>query len=403
MQKIPFVKAILFITLLIGATTFFVACSSIATGNNTGAPGNDVAAAVNGKSISNQEIEKIIKQQLQGQEAKLSPLELAQARLQALDGLIQQEVMFQKADKEKTLPSEEEITQAINEKKQQSGMTADDYSKKLQEAGETEASLRETFRKQLAIKKLGDKVAATVEPPKDAEVEGFFKGNPDYFVKKRGAAFKAIVLDPTDNGNGDTTKSADDIKLRLSEISNKLKQGATFEALASEYSEDLQSKAQGGDWQTFSEDQMKQLFSPSFADYVMNDNTKIGTVIPQVIPFQGKNLILKIQDKQLKDENLTLESPDVKTGIITALTNQRKQLLTGAYQARAMDEARIENYLAKRVIENPNELSGARPADANALASPTASPATAPVTTVSPAASTTNANVPKAATSSAKR
>ena len=402
MQKLPFIKAILLITLLIGTATFFAACNSTVGGTSAPA-GNDVAATVNGKAIGNQEIEKIIKQQLQSQENKLSPLELAQARLQALDGLIQQEVMFQKADKEKTLPSEDEITQAINEQKQRSGITTDDYNKKLQEAGETEASVRETFKKQLAIKKLGDKVASTVEPPKDAEVEAFFKGNPDYFIKKRGATFKAIVLDPTDSGNGDTTKSPDDVKLRLSEISNKLKQGATFEALAGEYSEDPQSRSQNGDWQNFSEDQMKQLFSPSFADYVMNDNTKIGTVIPQVIPFQGKTLILKIQDKQLKDENLTLESPDVKTGIITALTNQRKQLLTGAYQARAMDEARIENYLAKRVIDNPNELSGARPADANAVASPSASPAASPVGSASPATSVANTNAPKAATSPAKK
>ena len=400
MQKLPFIKATLFITLLIVTAAFFAACNSTA-GGSTATAGNDVAATVNGKPIANQEIEKIIKQQLQGQENKLSPLELAQARLQALDGLIQQEVMFQKADKEKTLPSEDEITQAINEQKQQSGITTDDYNKKLQQAGETEASLRETFRKQLAIKKLGDKVAATVEPPKDAEVEAFFKGNPDYFVKKRGANFKAIVLDPTDSGNNDPTKSPDDVKLRLSEISNKLAKGATFEALAGEYSEDPQTRAQNGDWQSLSEEQMKQLISPSFADYVMN-KAQIGTVIPQVIPFQGKTLILKIAAKQEKDENLTLESPDVKTGIITALTNQRKQLLTGAYQARAMDEARIENYLAKRVIDNPNELSGARPADANAVASPTAAPSASPVSSVSPLASTTNANA-KTTASPAKK
>jgi hypothetical protein len=68
-----------------------------------------------------------------------------------------------------------------------------------------------------------------------------------------------------------------------------------------------------------------------------------------------------------------------------------------------MDEARIENYLAKRVIENPNELSGARPADANAVTSQTASPAAAsPVSTVSPVASTTNANA-KTTASPAKK
>ncbi|MEP6924051.1 MAG: SurA N-terminal domain-containing protein [Pyrinomonadaceae bacterium] len=383
MQKLS-MKFILSIALILTAAVYFVACDSSKTATTTAA--TDVAATVNGKPIKNEEVEKIIKQQLQGQETKLSPLELAQARLQALDNLIQQEVMYQKADKEKTLPTDEEVTQAINEEKQRSGMTSDDYNKKLQEIGETDASLREKFKKQLAFKKLVDKLSSTIEPPKDKEVEDFFKGNPSYFVKKRGATFKAIVLDPSDGGNNDTTKSPQEVQLKISEINNKLKQGATFEALAAEYSEEPNTKLRSGDWRDMSEAEMKQLLGDSFAAYVM-DKAPIGSIIPQPIPLEGRTLLLKIAAKQEKDENLTLESPDVKTGITTSLTNQRKQLLTAAYQAKALDEARIENNLAKRVIDNPNELSGARPADANAMASPAASPVSSPVAAVSPAVS----------------
>ena len=46
------------------------------------------------------------------------------------------------------------------------------------------------------------------------------------------------------------------------------------------------------------------------------------------------------------------------------LVNNRKQLLAASYQAIAMNEAKIENFLAKKVVDNPNELSGARPAGA---------------------------------------
>ena len=45
-----------------------------------------------------------------------------------------------------------------------------------------------------------------------------------------------------------------------------------------------------------------------------------------------------------------------------SLVNSRKQLLAASYQAIAMNEAKIENFLAKKVVDNPNELSGARPA-----------------------------------------
>ena len=42
--------------------------------------------------------------------------------------------------------------------------------------------------------------------------------------------------------------------------------------------------------------------------------------------------------------------------ITDSLINARKQLLSQAYMAMAMDEAKIENLLAKQVVENPNEF-----------------------------------------------
>ncbi len=80
----------------------FTACGGGPTGNSTTVGGGDpaeVAATVNGKAISMQEVDRGVKQQAQGQESKLSPLELAGARLQVLQTLVEQEVMFQKAEK----------------------------------------------------------------------------------------------------------------------------------------------------------------------------------------------------------------------------------------------------------------------------------------------------------------
>src|SRR5476649_132501 len=67
---------------------------------NTSGTSDETAATVNGKVIKMEEVDRGVKQQAQGQEAKMSPLELAAARLQVLETLIQQEVMFQKAEKE---------------------------------------------------------------------------------------------------------------------------------------------------------------------------------------------------------------------------------------------------------------------------------------------------------------
>ncbi|MCO5334134.1 MAG: SurA N-terminal domain-containing protein, partial [Pyrinomonadaceae bacterium] len=50
---------------------------------------NETAATVNGKAIKMEDVDRAVKIQAQGQESRFSPLELASARLQVLDGLIQ--------------------------------------------------------------------------------------------------------------------------------------------------------------------------------------------------------------------------------------------------------------------------------------------------------------------------
>jgi hypothetical protein len=116
---------------------------------------------------------------------------------------------------------------------------------------------------------------------------------------------------------------------------------------------------------------MKQTFGAGFADYVMN-KMQNGQLVPQPIPLEGRILLVKLQRKQEKDEDRTLETPGVRQEITNLLINSRKQLLSQAYMAMSMDGAKIENLLAKQVVENPNNLSGARPAGAE---TPTPTPA----------------------------
>lgn len=346
----------------------FSACNSTGT---TSTPTGDVnpegaAATVNGTTIKMEDVERAIKQQGQGQEARLSPLELAQARLQVLDSLIQQEVMYQKAEKEGSVPKDEEVTAEFNKTKQASGLSQEKFDEEMKKANQTEASVKETIKKQLAIKNLIDKITSKIEPPKDSEIEAFYNGNKDAFVKKRGVKLAAIVVDPADNGEGDTTKNPADATLKIKEIATQLQNGADFATLAREKSED-NSRVQGGDLGYISEDALRQNFGDQTAAGFMDPNFTVGRVAG---PFniQGRYYIFKLQERVDKDEAQTLESPGVRQQIIDSLINARKQLLAASYQEIAMNEAKIDNILAKQVIDNPNNFSGARPAapvDAN--------------------------------------
>lgn len=358
--------------------------------SGTGGGANEIAATVNGKAITMEEVERAVKQQAQGQESKLSPLELAAARLQVLEGLIQQEVMFQKAEKEGTVPTDEEITSEYNKRRTSLGISAEQFDAKMKEIGETEASARLVIKKTLAIDKLVEKITGKIEPPKESEIADLFKGNPEMFVKKRGVRLAAIVIDPSDSGAGDTTKDENQANLKINEILGKIRQGnADFAALAREYSEDP-SKLQNGEIGYLSEADLKKTFGDQNAAGFMSAQFTVGS-ITNPIAWMGKVYIVKLQERNEKDENMTLESPNVRQQINQMLVDNRKQLLSSSYAAIAMNEAKIENFLAKKVVENPNELSGARPAGMNTPPPNTNTNANANTNTNV----NTNANAPK--------
>jgi parvulin-like peptidyl-prolyl isomerase len=259
----------------------------------------------------------------------------------------------------------------------------------MKESGETDASAREVIKKGLAIQKLVDKITGKIEPPKDKEIEDFYNGNKAAFVKKKGVKLGAIVIDPSNSGQGDTTTNEQEAVLRGNEIIKQLQQGVDFAAIASEKSED-QSRLQRGDLGYISEEEMRQSFPPQVIATLMDPKFQVGQILPT--PMQGKFYIFKLQERSMADENLTLESPGIRQQVADSLINARKQLLSQSYAAIAMNEAKVENHLAKKVVENPNELSGARPASAATAATPAVPANTAAANTNANTGSTANTN-----------
>ncbi|HMM80553.1 MAG TPA: SurA N-terminal domain-containing protein [Pyrinomonadaceae bacterium] len=386
-----FGRIFLVATLFAIVSVVFTACGGGTSSNSSsgGMDPNETAATVNGKAIKNEEVERVFKMQAQGQDARMSPLELANSRLQVLSGLIEQEVLFQKAEKEGVVPTDEEVTAELNKQKTQSGKSAEQLEKEMKDAGMDDATVRLQLKKTIAIQKLFDKITGKIEPPKDNEIEKFYEGNKEAFVKKKGVKLAAIVIDPANNGEGDVTVDQASAMARGDEIVKQLQAGADFASVAREKSED-QSRFQGGDLGYASEEDLRQTFPGDVVEALMNPKTEIGKLF--ITRAQGKFFILKLQERSDRDEALTLESPGVRQQVTDALISAKKQLLQAAYQTIAMSEAKIDNMLARKIVNNPNELSGARPAGiaapANANSNANANAAVAPAN----ASANTNAN-----------
>jgi peptidyl-prolyl cis-trans isomerase SurA len=380
------------LTTMIGLAAVGLAALLIAAcGSTTETPDNSVAATVNGKKIMMQEVERVIHQQAQGKESQMSAHDLAQARLTVLDKLIQREVLFQRAEQEKLLPTEDEITSTINKQKQDSGVTDEEFARQLKEQNLTMEALREESKKDLSIQHLQDKYSGKVTIS-DREVEDYYNANKQQFVNARGVGLAMIMVDPTDNSqqgiSNDDAKNDTDAKTKIDSINQQLKSGADFATVARARSEDANSIARGGDIGFASEDDLKQNgFPPDLVARFFGAMQAGDRTDPIRFP-SGKWYIFKLQEKRLQTENLTLESQGVRQQIAVALTNQRKDILNSALLEVALSEAKVVNTLAANMLANPGNL-GLRPASSEA-AKPGSSPAATPAASSSPAASKSN-------------
>lgn len=360
----------------------------------TSAADKEAAASVNGTKITMAEVNRVVAQQLRGQEGQLSQIELAAARSQALDSLITQEVLFQRAQKDTIKVEDQEITTFIQNTKQESGMTEEAFQKQLKENNQTEPQLREDIRKQLAIRKLTEKLVSQLKV-QDVEVENYFSQNPKQFVAQPGVSLSDIIVDPADNGAKNDVKGELPAQQKISEIYNRLRSGSDFATIARAESEH-ESFARSGDLGFIPQEQFgalsQQGLPAQLAAQLMS--MKEGDITSPIRDQRGVWHIFKVTGKRTEKRDLTLSDPEVRKQISDGILEQRRQLVNSALLTRARDEAKIENYLAQRMLENPNTFGVLRPAGS----APAASPASSPAVSASPAASASPA---KAATSPA--
>lgn len=369
------VRKILLPTIILSLSFLALSCGE--ANSSAGAGGGDEAAAtVNGVKILIKDVDRVIAQQLGGQEGQLSPIEQAATRIQALDSLITQEALYQQAQKESIVPSEDEIKRFIQSTKVEKGLTEEAFVKELQRTNQTEDQFRDSIKKQLSINKLYEK-AQTQLKVQDREIADIFNANPKRFSIQPGVALSDIVIDPADNGAKFDAKGDAQAEQRIRDIKTRLNNGADFATIARQFSEH-QSAYQAGDIgflprSEFASALPQQMgLSGAIGDklYAMEP----GDVTEPLKDSAGRWHILKVTGKQSETRDRNLDDTSVRKEIQDAILGQRKQVLDAAIQARARDEAKIENFLARRMLENPNSFGVLRPVSTTNTGAASASP-----------------------------
>lgn len=258
------------------------------------------AAIVNGQRIS---------------KAEFTQLTLNRYGADVLDELITNKLIDQQVAKQGITVDQAAIDQEIaNLKTQYAGDDEATWQSVLAQEGVTEAELRLTVKRRMAVEQIvGKDITVT-----DDEVKTYYDTNKDYYVDPEQVRASEIVVATLEEAKA---------------IITQLKGGADFATLAKEKSLSEYSKENGGDLGYFTaEDQSAELSKAAFA-------LAVGQ-ISEPIKIDTEYYVIKVADRKPRKEYTLDEIKDrVRQDIIASRVEQRiPEWLTNIKTAAKIDQ-----------------------------------------------------------------
>jgi peptidyl-prolyl cis-trans isomerase SurA len=309
----------------------------------------DTWAVVDGRSITRDTVEKAYRRLGNASESP-SDEEALTAKLSLLNDLIVQDILLDKARQLKVTVPDTEIDAAYAEAKK--NITDEAFQQELGRRQLTPAELREALGRELLAEKVlrqevGSKIAVT-----DQDVTDFFNANRAQFnVAEEGYHIAQIVVTPVRdpqlaNRSGDDAATPQAAAAKAQMLMERLKTGASFGDLAMEYSEDPESAPRGGDLGLVPLSRLKQA-PPQLRDAVLKGTPGSARLVSA---GGAHTIVLVISHEPAGQRDLSM--PAVRERITETLKARREQLLRAAYLTSARSDAKVVNYLARRLVES---------------------------------------------------
>jgi len=318
----------------------------------------DTWAVVNGKAITRQDVDKAYRRSRDaGQTA--SEEEAMIAKMGLLDDLITQEIMLEKATALKVdVPTTELDTAEANAKK---NIPDDVFQQQLTQRGLTGADMRESLRRQLLTDKLIAKEVTEKINITDQEIADYFNANKAQFnVPEEAYHLAQIVITPVPeqqvaNGTGDDAQTPQAAMQKVQMLMQRLKEGASFRDLAAGYSEDPDSAQRGGDLGLVPISRLQQA-PPQLKAAVLGKQP--GTV--NIATSNGAYTLVLVVSHELAGQR-DLNTPGIKDQLRDSLKQRKEQLLRAAFITAARNDAKVEHYLARRLVDAKGVVAGGQP------------------------------------------
>jgi peptidyl-prolyl cis-trans isomerase SurA len=324
------------------------------------APAPEVLATVNGKEILASELDRAYKQSLDASAPAPSKEEAAIHRLNLLHGLIQDEILQQRATKLNLVATDEEVDAKLTDLK--APYTQEEFDRQLKERNQTLDDLRRDIRHQLTESKLVNKEIQSKINITDAEISTYYNAHKSEFnliEPQYHLGLIRVTNQPSKQvTNLQNNKAGNDAeaKKKIQSLRSRLDSGEDFASLAARFSEDPVSSSNNGDLGFVYESQLKTEDPAVFA--------AIGKIKPgqstEILPMiqgdgasrktVGYQIFMLIEKRPAGQREMS--DPRTQLGIRQLLRTNHAQLLQDAYLEMLYNDAKIHNYLAEQIYKN---------------------------------------------------
>ncbi len=303
-------------------------------------PADSVAVTVNGVDITEAELQKLVKPQLErmAQQSKQLPPAFAQTlekqlRQQVLDGVIVRRMLDEKVKEANIVITEEEVISQITEiaAAQRPPLSLEEFRKKIAQYGQNFDKIKQQIQNGMTYQKVVEAQWAGKINITEEDAKKYYDESPTQFeVKEQVRASHILIKPDITDPNNDPNQAKAEAKVKIEGLLKQIQDGADFAELAKANSA-CPSAAQGGDLKFFPRGKMAAPFEKAaFA-------LEVGKV-SDIVETQFGYHIIKVTDH--KDAGTT-SFEQAGDNIIKLLTRKKQSELDNNYIDSLKAEADI--------------------------------------------------------------
>lgn len=322
-------------------------------------PSPDVMATVNGKEITQSELEKYYKATLGDAPQDQSPEQANIVRLNILRQMIQDEILQQRAAKLNLAASDEDVNAKLTDMK--APYTQEEFDRQLKQRNLTLDDLKKDLRRKLTQDKLLNREIYSKIDITDSQVSNYYNSHKSEFnVIEPQYHLAQIVVTGTPPQQGAPApmhKAPNEAEARkeIQALHTRLENGDDFATLAMQFSENPNSSSNGGDMGFVPETQLHG----DQEVYAAVTKLKPGQITDCLPVFDGAGparkvvgySIYKLLGREAAGQR-EMNDPNVQQTIRQGLRESHAQLLKNAYFETLHDQATIRDYFAEQILKN---------------------------------------------------